>query len=69
MKSDLIDVMMILIRETEKAVLVAEDEEHDAVWLPKSLIEVERKRQLEHSKRWLVEVTMPEHLAVEKGLL
>jgi hypothetical protein len=65
MKSDLVDIMVFKWRETEKAVLVGEDDEDikRAVWLPKSQIEIERRPDGFHT------VTLPESLAHEKGLI
>ena len=64
MRSDLLDLTMQLHYETKKAVLVSDDgvKEH-AVWLPLSQIEIERKAE------GTVEVTMPEWLAIDKGLV
>lgn len=62
MKSDLVDLTLVLVHETDKAILVKEHEDaEDKVWLPKSLIEFVRKGSL-------VEVTLPERIATEKGL-
>ncbi len=64
MKSDLVDLTMQRHAETEKAILVSDDGERDhAVWLPKSRIEIEKK------DRAVVVVTLPEWLAIEKGLV
>lgn len=63
-KSDLVDVSVVLHHETPKAVLVSDDGNRDrGVWLPLSQVEVE------HKKGGVVEVTMPEWLAIEKGLV
>ena len=63
MKSDLIDVTMQLHHRTDRAILVSDDGDKDnAVWLPLSQVEVLPKND------GMVEVTMPEWLAVEKGL-
>lgn len=62
-KSDLIDISVVLVHETDKAVLI----DHGGtanVWLPKSAIEIERDANgRTHT------VTLPERLANEKGLL
>jgi hypothetical protein len=64
MKSDLIDMTMHLHAQTEKAVLVSDDGlRKNAVWLAKQHIEVEP-----HSGA-LVIVTLPEWLALDKGLI
>ena len=63
-KSDLVDLTMQLHVETVKAVLVSDDgEKQNAVWLPLSQIEIEKQRGD------VVIVTMPEWLAIEKGLV
>ena len=63
MKSDLLDVTMQLHYRTDRAILVSDDgDKENAVWLPLSQVEVLPKND------GMVEVTMPEWLAVEKGL-
>jgi hypothetical protein len=65
MKSDLIDITVSVIHETEKAVLISETGEKDkSVWLPKSLIEIEGT-----SKAGIIIVTIPEQLAIDKKLI
>lgn len=63
MRSDLVDLLLIKVHETDKAVLFKESEDEDGVWLPKSSIEVQHKRGN------IYEVTLPEYLAQEKGLI
>jgi hypothetical protein len=64
MRSDLIDITMQLHHETEKAVLASNDGEREkAVWLPKTAIEIER------TATNIAIITMPERLAIEKGLV
>jgi hypothetical protein len=70
MKSDLVDLTLQLHHETwpgiadHGAVLVSDDgDKRKAVWLPKSAVEIERKPKA------IVIVTMPERLAIEKGLV
>lgn len=63
MRSDLIDIACTVVRETEKGIAVVDGTEDDNgrpqwYWLPKSLVEVNDDGT----------VTMPERLAVEKGL-
>lgn len=63
MKSDLIDITMQIHHRTERAVLASDDGDKDkAVWLPLSQVEVSMKGG------GFAEITMPEWLAVEKGL-
>jgi len=65
MKSDLVDVAVLRIAETEKAILVSDDGEREgAVWLPKSQVEIENGGLANH-----VTVTLPEWLARDKGLI
>lgn len=88
MKSDLVDLTLVLHAETERAVRVSDTgEDARAVWLPKSQIEIVpvtspssavrgdvaktvtaegRGRQL--SRLPVVTVTLPEWLAIDKGL-
>lgn len=62
MKSDLIDLQIEIIHETEKGILVTDGK--TTVWLPKSAIEVERD-----SKRpRFATITLPESLATDKEL-
>jgi hypothetical protein len=64
MKSNLIDLTLQQHHETERAILVSDDADREqAVWLPKSQIEVEP------GERGTVIVTLPEPLAIEKGLV
>lgn len=63
MRSNIIDVTVHLHHETGAAVLVSDTADpKDAVWLPKSQIEIEADGG-EHV------VTLPEWLAQEKGLI
>jgi len=64
MKSDVIDITVQKLHETEKAVLVTENIPERGVWLPKSQIEIE-----ESATRGLYIVTLPESLALAKGLI
>lgn len=64
-KSDLIDVACTQHAETDKAVLISDSgEKDDAVWLPKSQIEIEHNRG-----ESFITVTLPEWLAMDKGLI
>lgn len=63
MKSDLVDIEVTVHHETEKAVLVSDDGDRKrAVWLPKSAIEIA-------GDGLRVTVTLPERLAIDKGLV
>jgi hypothetical protein len=65
MKSDLVDIDVIVHHETAGAVLVSDDGDRArAVWLPKAAIEIEPVKGKSHHR-----VTMPERLATEKGLV
>lgn len=59
-RSNLVDVTGEVRQDREKSILFFDGTRE--VWLPKSQIEIE-------SKGKLVEVTMPEWLAQEKGLI
>lgn len=62
--SDLVDIDVQKHMQTNRALLVSLDGDREkAVWLPLSEIEVERKSGL------VIKVTLPEWLAVDKGLV
>ena len=69
MKSDLIDVEVCIRHETDAAVLVYGGAHHGAVWLPKSQIEIEPSGVDPKTLTPLAIVTVPEWLAIEKGLV
>ena len=63
MKSNIIDIDVEVTHRTEMAVLVHTGDKENAVWLPLSQIEIQ------HSGFGGIEtVTLPEWLALEKGL-
>ena len=63
MKSHLVDIEVSVHRETEKAILVSLDgDKAKAVWLPLSRVEIH------YQKRSLI-ITLPEQLAIDKGLV
>ena len=65
MKSDLIDTEIYIVRESDSAWCVAAlDTEAYAVWVPKSQCEVERRGGSRFAK-----MTLPESIALEKGLI
>lgn len=61
-RSDVVTLELIVVRHSDKAVLVKETEFSKPVWLPKSQIEVDP-----HATG-VVSIDMPERLATEKGL-
>lgn len=66
MKSDLVDLTVHVHHETDRAVLVSVDGNRSAaVWLPKTAIELERRRAAPTT----ADLTLPEQLAVDKGLV
>ena len=67
MRSNIVDLELVWHHETERAVLVARDEEAEPVWLPKSQIDIDDDEP--KSRGFLVVVSMPEPLAVEKELV
>jgi hypothetical protein len=78
MKSDLLDLTLVEHHRTEKAVLVSDTgEESKAIWLPLSRVEIEDAKKtvrgmLKNGQVCtlpLVTVTLPERLAIEKGLV
>tara|TARA_R110002072_G_scaffold49433_4_gene134385 strand:+ start:24907 stop:25098 length:192 start_codon:yes stop_codon:yes gene_type:complete len=63
MKSNVIDIEGMVHHQTEKAVLFSADGNRaNAEWLPLSQIEVEDKHPI-----WTI--TLPEQLALDKGLI
>lgn len=64
MKSDLIDITVQKLSQTERAVLVTTDIPEKGVWLPLSQIEIEPSETA-----GLHTVTMPEWLALERGMI
>ena len=64
MKSDIIDITVQKLHETEKAVLVTDSIPEKGVWLARSMIEIEPA-----DVGGLYIVTLPEWLALDKGLI
>lgn len=64
MKSNIIDIDVEVTARTEKAVLVHTGIKEQAAWLPLSQIEIEPS-----GIGGIETVTLPEWLAVEKGLV
>lgn len=65
MKSNLTDISVFVVHETQSAVLVHDGDETKKVWLPKSQIEIERDAHKPH----LATITLPEWLAIDKGFV
>lgn len=63
-KRELVDIEVEIIAQTEKAVKVTDGK--TTCWLPLSQVEVERAKRC---GEWCTVVTMPEPLALEKGLI
>lgn len=63
MKSDLIDLRVRAKHMTERAILVITDDENEA-WLPFSLVDLRTTGRVNE-----YDVTLPEQLAIEKGLV
>lgn len=62
---DLVDIEVRLHHKSAKAILVSDDgDEANAVWLPLSQIEID-----DQGKNGVVTVTVPEWLAIDKGLV
>ena len=66
MTRSLIDLELIVVRDNEadRAILV-QNEDGEKVWLPRSAIEIEYTDQ----RKRHATITMPEQLAIEKGLV
>jgi len=63
-KSNLVDLHVCLHHETEKAYKVSlTGEDEDAVWVPKSVAEMERQGGTQYT------MTIPEQTAIDKGLV
>lgn len=62
-KRTLLDLSVIIVHRTERAVLVKDAEDAEPKWLPLSQVEVEG------APGAVGTVTLPEWLAVEKGLV
>ena len=67
MRSNIIDLELVWHHETQNAVLVACDEQAEPVWLPKSQIDIDDDEP--KIRGFLVVVSLPEPLAVEKELV
>lgn len=66
MKSDIVDIDVYLHHRTAKAVLISLDgEKKNAVWVPLSQVELERNPGMPSA----YVLTLPEWLALEKGLV
>ena len=62
--SEIVDIEMQLHHETPKAILCSKDgDRKTAIWLAKSLVEYVIKKQN------IILVTMPQWVALEKGLI
>jgi hypothetical protein len=64
MKSGIIDITVQLLHETDRAVLVTDITPENGVWLPLSQIEIEPA-----DVGGMHVVTLPEWLAMERGLV
>ena len=61
----IVDIDVEIADRTEKAVLVHTGERGKAVWLPLSMIEMDP----DHTVAGVATVTLPESLALDKGLI
>ena len=64
MKSNIIDIDGAIEHRTEKAILFHIGDKRQAVWLPLSMVEVK-----ETGFGGIYTVTLPESLALDKGLI
>ncbi len=64
MSGPVTDIDVQLLHETDRAVLVTLDVPENGVWLPKSQVEIE-----ESGIEGIMTVTLPEWLALDKGLI
>ncbi len=67
MKSDLVDIEVLFCHATERAILVASETSNyqTKVWLPKSVVDIEDGVRM----NTFCTITLPERLAVERGLV
>lgn len=65
-KSDVVDIDLLYVSQTEKGLAVRQSEDHEMFWLPKSQIEFEDKDYKRHS---VIKVTIPEWLAGKHDLI
>ncbi len=63
-RSNLVDVNLLLRAQTPKAICVAKTPDGTETWLPKSQVEF-----VQHGGRDEIEVTLPKWLAKDKGLI
>lgn len=67
-KSDILDIRVVVHRQTEAAVLVSEDGDVEkAVWLPLSQIEIDDAPSKGRTR--YADVQIPEWLAAQRGLV
>lgn len=64
MKSNIIDIDVQVLHQTEKSVLVTLDVPDNGVWLPLSQVELS-----ETGIGGIMTVTLPEWLALDKGMI
>lgn len=63
--AEIIDLSMQLHHETDAALLLSDDGERDnAVWIPKSWVE-----DVDRTRDPIIEISLPEWLALKKGLI
>lgn len=66
-RSNLTDISVVFHHQTDLAIKVSDTgDDKDAVWLPKSAVEFTPEDPLPGA---VIEVTLPEPLATEKGLV
>jgi hypothetical protein len=65
-KSNVVDIDLLYVTQTEKGLGVRQDEGDEMFWLPKSQIEFEDK---EYKRHQVIKVTIPEWLAEKHDLI
>ena len=60
---------LIYINQTDKAILVSEDDPDEGIWLPKSQIEYDENEIDCADKGEEIEIGIPEWLAEQEGLI
>lgn len=67
-RHDPVVMTMELLTTTESAICVRDGDHDEGVWLPRSKVEWERKSPM-YRRPMIIEITLPEWLAMDRGLI
>lgn len=67
-RHDPVVMTVVLLSTTESAILITTNDDDEGVWLPRSKVEWERKSPMFRRPEY-IEITMPEWLAMDRGLI